>query len=224
MPRSASRADPWLRKPIWLAMAGDDYGDDDRLLGSGIGGTHNNNKNADSSSGHSNDHGTFDNLDQQGHATIHSRNTHSHLKSDEQHCDYDHRDEHDAIRRHMSLFDLVCVGLGGTIGSGIFVLCGLIAKQYAGPATFLSWLIAGVTSLFSGMCYAELAGRIPTAGSSYAYAYIAMGELPAVIAAACLTLEYMFSSAAVARSWGDKVTQWISSEDNDKWILKYLEP
>lgn len=65
----------------------------------------------------------------------------------------------DKLRRHLSLFDLVCVGVGGTIGSGIFVLCGLISHSYAGPSTFISWGIAGLAASFSGVCFAELSGE-----------------------------------------------------------------
>lgn len=137
------------------------------------------------------------------------------------------------LQRHLSLFDLVCVGVGATVGSGIFVLCGLIAHEYAGPATFISWAVSGMAACFSGLCYAELAGKYPTAGSSYAYSYVSMGELPAVIAGACLTLEYVFSASAVARSWGDKVVEYIriniESRGTEKglWsplILKILDP
>jgi len=110
-----------------------------------------------------------------------------------------------SIDRHLSLFDLVSIGVGGTIGSGIFVLCGHIARNYAGPASILSWILSGIAACLSGLAYAELAGQIPAAGSSYIYAYVSMGELPAVLAAACLTLEYVVSGSAVARSWGDKV-------------------
>ena len=103
------------------------------------------------------------------------------------------------IPRHLTLFDLVSIGVGGTIGSGIFVLNGLIAHSYAGPSTFLSWIVSGAAALLSGMCYAELSGRMPTEGSSYAYAFVALGELPAFVTAAMLTLEFLLSGSAVAR-------------------------
>lgn len=76
----------------------------------------------------------------------------------------------------------------------------------------------------SGLCYAELAGRIPASGSTYSYSYVALGELPAVLAAACLTLEYMVSGAAVARSWGDKVVLWLRDELGWASAEKYLSP
>jgi amino acid transporter len=118
------------------------------------------------------------------------------------------------LEKTYSLFDLICVGIGGTVGSGVFVLTGLIAREYTGPGVVISWLIAGFGCTFSAMSYAELSCRIPTAGSSYAYVYVALGELPAVIAAWCLSLEYGISGAAVARSWGDKVNAFISVKMN----------
>ena len=129
------------------------------------------------------------------------------------------------IRRHLTLLDLISVGVGGTIGSGIFVLAGFIAHNYSGPATAISFAISGVAAAASGVCCAELSGRIPSAGSTYVYTYVCMGEMAAVIAAACLTLEYGVSGAAVARSWGDKVVAWL----RDQWNLgdsveAYLQP
>lgn len=132
--------------------------------------------------------------------------------------------ESSTVERHLSLFDLISVGVGGTIGSGIFVLTGYIAHYYAGPATTLSFFISGMAACCSGLCYAELAGRIPASGSTYAYAYVALGELPAVLAAACLTLEYMVSGAAVARSWGDKLVLWLRDELNVENAETYLAP
>lgn len=122
---------------------------------------------------------------------------------------------HHELHRHLSLFDLVCVGVGATVGSGVFVLIGLIARTQAGPAVSLSWLIAGVAACASGLCYAELGGRFPSVGSSYVYARETMGECAAVIAGACLTLEYTGSASAVARSWGDKVVAYAKTWEDD---------
>jgi amino acid transporter len=94
------------------------------------------------------------------------------------------------LERTLSLFDLLCIGIGGTVGSGVFVLTGLIAHDYAGAGVIWSWAIAGFGCAFSAMSYAEMSCRIPSAGSSYAYVYYALGEMPAVVAAWCLTLEY----------------------------------
>jgi amino acid transporter len=117
-------------------------------------------------------------------------------------------------RRHLNLFDLISIGVGGTVGSGIFVLAGMIARDYAGPSTCISFLMSGLAALCSGVCYAEWAGRLPAAGSTYVYALVTLGEWPAVIAGACLTLEYGVSGAAVARSWADKVLEWYSGNDD----------
>mmetsp|Transcript_46667 Transcript_46667/g.141392 ORF Transcript_46667/g.141392 Transcript_46667/m.141392 type:complete len:671 (-) Transcript_46667:139-2151(-) len=129
------------------------------------------------------------------------------------------------LPRHLSLFDLVSIGVGGTVGSGIFVLCGLIAREHAGPATCLSWAISGFAAFMSGFCYAELSGRIPSPGSSYSYAYACMGELVAFLTAACLSLEFLVSGSAVARSWGDKVVEWLTDElGAGGWVQRYLVP
>jgi amino acid transporter len=80
-----------------------------------------------------------------------------------------------------------------------------------------SWIIAGFGCSFSALSYAEMASRVPSAGSSYAYVYTTLGELPAVLAAWCLTLEYGLSGAAVARSWGEKVVDWAGSVGLEIW-------
>lgn len=113
------------------------------------------------------------------------------------------------LNRSLSLFDLLCIGIGSTIGTGVFVLSGLIANKYSGPSAALSFLISGFACLFSAASYGELSSRIPSAGSTYAYAYYALGEYPAVLAAWALSLEYGVSGAAVARSWGDKLAIWM---------------
>jgi APA family basic amino acid/polyamine antiporter len=128
------------------------------------------------------------------------------------------------IARSYTLFDLVCIGVGGTIGSGIFVLSGYIAHHYAGPSTTLSFAISGLAASCSGLCYAELSSKLPATGSVYVYAYVAMGELAAVLAAACLTLEYAVSGAAVARSWGDKVIEWCRRDLGLEQLANILDP
>jgi APA family basic amino acid/polyamine antiporter len=123
------------------------------------------------------------------------------------------------------LFQLVSIGVGGTIGSGIMVLCGVIARDYAGPATCLSWAISGVAAFLSGSCYAELSGRIHDGASAYSYAFATMGELPAFVTFGCLTLEYMIAGAAVARSWGDKVVEWLQMQLHaGSWVEQFLVP
>lgn len=128
--------------------------------------------------------------------------------------------EGQGLERNLSLFDLLCIGVGGTVGSGVFVLSGLIANKYSGPSVAISFLIAGISCLFSAASYGELSSRIPSAGSSYAYVYATLGEYLAVIAACCLTMEYGISGAAVARSWGDKLISWLQAFDSfDLWWI-----
>ncbi|EED93414.1 amino acid transporter [Thalassiosira pseudonana CCMP1335] len=134
-----------------------------------------------------------------------------------------------SLHKHLTLFDLVCVGVGATVGSGVYAVCGLIAHSQAGPATFISWSIAGVAASVSGLCYAELGGRYPTSGSSYVYVKETFeNELASVVAGACLTLEYVGSASAVARSWGDKVVEYLKAYQGEgsgwKILLFLLEP
>mmetsp|Transcript_13449 Transcript_13449/g.24063 ORF Transcript_13449/g.24063 Transcript_13449/m.24063 type:complete len:557 (+) Transcript_13449:286-1956(+) len=111
------------------------------------------------------------------------------------------------------LLSLLAVGIGGTIGSGIFVLSGAISRTAAGPATVISWLLAGLVSMITALAYAELGCRIPSPGSTYNFAYVGLGELFGVLGAWFLTLEYGFAGAAVARSWGDKVAYYAGELD-----------
>jgi amino acid transporter len=106
---------------------------------------------------------------------------------------FDAETQEEKLSRDLGLFDLLCIGVGGTLGSGIFVLTGLISKEYAGPGAVYSWLIAGLCTSLSAMAYAEMSARIPSCGSAYAYAYCALGELPALCAASYMTLEYGLS-------------------------------
>ncbi len=113
-----------------------------------------------------------------------------------------------------SLFDLICVGVGATLGSGVFVLTGLVARDFAGPSAFFSWIIAGVACSFSAMSYAEMSNRMPSSGSAYTFAYSTLGELPAYIAGWCLSLECGVSAAAVARNWGVKLSNSLHSSSS----------
>jgi basic amino acid/polyamine antiporter, APA family len=105
------------------------------------------------------------------------------------------------LRRELGPLALVTLGIGAVIGTGIFVLSGVVASQNAGPALTISIVLAGVACVFAGLCYAELASMIPVAGSAYTYAYATMGELIAWIIGWDLVLEYSLSSSTVAVGW-----------------------
>ncbi|MFL5610862.1 MAG: amino acid permease, partial [Gemmatimonadaceae bacterium] len=105
------------------------------------------------------------------------------------------------LRRELGPVALVTLGIGAVIGTGIFVLSGVVASQNAGPALTISIVLAGFACVFAGLCYAELASMIPVAGSAYTYAYATMGELVAWIIGWDLILEYSLSSSTVAVGW-----------------------
>ncbi|MGW5784827.1 amino acid permease [Streptomyces sp. NPDC003757] len=113
-----------------------------------------------------------------------------------------------SLRRSLGLWQLTMISIGATLGTGIFVVLGEAVPK-AGPAVTLSFVIAGLTALFSALSYAELAGTIPVAGSSYSYAYATMGELVAWICGWCLVLEYGVSVAAVAVGWGEYLNELL---------------
>jgi APA family basic amino acid/polyamine antiporter len=112
------------------------------------------------------------------------------------------------LKRSIGLFPLTMIGVGGTIGTGIFFILSE-AVPIAGPAVIISFIIAGIVAGLSALCYAELAGSVPVSGSSYSYAYSTLGELPAMGVAACLLLEYGVSTAAVAVGWSQYVNQLL---------------
>eukprot|EP00904_Undaria_pinnatifida_P013420 jgi/Undpi1/9208/HiC_scaffold_26.g11666.m1 len=135
--------------------------------------------------------------------------------------------DEEVLVRHLTLFDLVVIGVAGTLGTGIFAVVGLIGHDYAGPAGIISWMLAGIGCVFSGLSYAELSSIIPSQGGAYAYAFVALGELPAAITAWCLTLEFGISSASVARMWADKVLEWVmmgSDSGMRRFAVAVLDP
>lgn len=105
------------------------------------------------------------------------------------------------LKRALGPVNLITLGIGAIIGAGIFVLTGQAAALYAGPAVALSFVLAGITCAFAGLCYAEFASLIPIAGSAYTYGYATLGELVAWIIGWDLVLEYAFGAATVASGW-----------------------
>jgi APA family basic amino acid/polyamine antiporter len=112
-----------------------------------------------------------------------------------------HQDDEHALKRVLGPGALVALGIGCTIGAGLFSLTGIAASENAGPAVVLSYLVAAIGCGFAGLCYSELASMIPIAGSAYTYAYTTLGEFVAWIIGWDLVLEYAVAAAAVAVSW-----------------------
>jgi APA family basic amino acid/polyamine antiporter len=108
----------------------------------------------------------------------------------------DHR-----LKRALGPVTLTALGVGAVIGAGIFVATGAAAKDVAGPALMISYMVAGITCIFAALCYAEFASMAPVAGSAYTYAYTTMGELFAWIIGWDLVLEYAVGAATVANGW-----------------------
>ena len=110
-------------------------------------------------------------------------------------------DGENRLRRVLGPVQLTSLGVGAIIGAGIFVATGAAARNVAGPALMLSYVVAGMTCIFAALCYAEFASMVPVAGSAYTYAYATMGELFAWIIGWDLILEYAVGSATVANGW-----------------------
>ena len=105
------------------------------------------------------------------------------------------------LKKSLGIFDLIFIGIGSIIGTGIFVLTGQAAANYAGPAISISFILAALVCVFAGLAYAELASMIPISGSAYTYTYGIMGEFIAWLVACGLILEYTVASSTVSAGW-----------------------
>ncbi|RZA04112.1 MAG: amino acid permease [Sphingobacteriaceae bacterium] len=113
------------------------------------------------------------------------------------------------LKRTLSSFNLVTMGIGAIIGAGLFSLTGLAAANNAGPAVTLSFVIGAIGCAFAGLCYAEFASMIPIAGSAYTYSYATMGEFVAWIIGWDLVLEYALGAATVSISWSQYLIKFL---------------
>jgi APA family basic amino acid/polyamine antiporter len=114
-----------------------------------------------------------------------------------------------SLKRVLGATNLVTLGIGAIIGTGIFVLTGQAAAQYAGPAIVLSMVIAGLASALAGLCYSEFASTVPIAGSAYTYGYATLGEFIAWIIGWDLILEYALGGATVAVGWSGHLVSFL---------------
>ncbi len=114
-----------------------------------------------------------------------------------------------SLKRVLGPVNLITLGIGAIIGTGIFVLTGQAAAQYAGPAIVLSMVLAGLASALAGLCYAEFASSVPIAGSAYTYGYATLGEFFAWIIGWDLILEYALGAATVAVGWSGYVVSFL---------------
>ncbi|MDQ0229423.1 amino acid permease [Metabacillus malikii] len=105
------------------------------------------------------------------------------------------------LERTLSAFDLTLLGIGAVIGTGIFVLTGVVAAESAGPALIISFILSGIACALSALCYAEFASTVPISGSVYTYTYATLGEFFAFLIGWDLMLEYIIAIAAVSTGW-----------------------
>lgn len=136
------------------------------------------------------------------------------------------------LNRCLNLFDITLLGIGHMVGAGIYVLTGTVAKEMAGPAIILSFILAGMVSMLAALCYAEFGTRIPKAGSAYVYTYVSIGEFWAFVIGWNIILEHMLGAASVARAWSGYVdsmmggmvsnfTVSVTGEMHEQLLAKY---
>jgi APA family basic amino acid/polyamine antiporter len=118
--------------------------------------------------------------------------------------------ENSGFKKTLGPLNLIALGIGAIIGTGIFVLTGSAAANYAGPAIVLSFIFSGIACGFAALCYAEFASMIPVAGSAYTYSYATMGQFFAWIIGWDLILEYLFASSTVAVGWSGYMVSFLN--------------
>ena len=120
-------------------------------------------------------------------------------------------DKEGGLKRTLTAFSITLLGIGAIVGTGIFVLTGVAAANYAGPGLILSFIVAGIASGLAAICYAEFASTVPIAGSAYTYSYATLGELVAWIIGWDLILEYAVGAAAVSIGWSGYIVDLLKS-------------
>ncbi len=132
-------------------------------------------------------------------------------------------DNEKGLKRTLTAWSLLALGIGAIIGAGLFVRTAAAAGGHAGPAVTLSFIIAAVGCAFAGLCYAEFAAMIPIAGSAYTYAYTTMGEIVAWIIGWALILEYALGAATVSIAWSEYLNNLLGGAIPYEWCHSPLE-
>ncbi|XP_019187627.1 PREDICTED: cationic amino acid transporter 4, vacuolar-like isoform X3 [Ipomoea nil] len=120
---------------------------------------------------------------------------------------------HPRLARKLSVVDLIAMGVGATIGAGVYILVGTVAREHTGPSLAISFFIGGIAAALSAFCYAELACRCPSAGSAYHFSYVCIGEGVAWLIGWAMILEYTLGGAAAARGISPNLAMYFGGED-----------
>uniref|UniRef100_UPI00398EDF89 probable cationic amino acid transporter n=1 Tax=Pristiophorus japonicus TaxID=55135 RepID=UPI00398EDF89 len=133
-----------------------------------------------------------------------------------------HGTGHSRLAQVLTTVDLVSLGVGSCVGTGMYVVSGLVAKEMAGPGVIVSFIIAAVASILSGVCYAEFGVRVPkTTGSAYTYSYVTVGEFVAFFIGWNLILEYLIGTAAGASALSSMFDS-LANHTISHWIVDYV--
>ena len=140
------------------------------------------------------------------------------------------QEESNKYIRCLNTLDISALGIASTIGIAVYILIGKLARDLAGPSIVISFSVAALSSLFSGLCYSEFACRIPKSGSAYVYTYLSLGEIWAFIAGWNMILEYIIGMSALGRACSEYIDSltggFIYKHFFDKlswWIALHLQ-
>ncbi|XP_071692100.1 cationic amino acid transporter 6, chloroplastic-like [Rutidosis leptorrhynchoides] len=124
------------------------------------------------------------------------------------------------MKRKLTWYDLIALGVGGMLGVGVFVTTGPVARDKSGPAVLVSYIIAGISALFSSLCYTEFSIQVPVAGGAFSYLRVTFGEFVGYFAGANILMEYVLSNAAIARSFTEYLCTTVGQEDPNAWRIE----
>lgn len=118
---------------------------------------------------------------------------------------------HSELPKVLNAFDLIAMGIGTIMGTGIFVFTGIQAAQYSGPAVTISLLLAALAAIFIALVYTEVASALPSCGGSYSYVYKAFGEVPGFMTGWTYLLYSSCAIPAIAAGWGDILSEYSNN-------------